>query len=88
MQKLCPVCGKEKDNIGPKIVGKAINDTPRLTSKEDVIETKEMCQECCESLKSDLNEVVHKCLSPSCDAILFISGKMSSDSEARGVSRY
>jgi len=34
-----------------------------------------------------LDELVQKCLNPSCGAILFVSGKMAPDTEHRGVDR-
>lgn len=82
MKKQCPSCGKEKDSVGPKIVGKTKAEDHRLISENDVLVTKIMCQECYESL-----DRVQKCLNPNCDAILFITGRLAPDTEQRGVDR-
>ncbi len=37
--------------------------------------------------KDDLDEKAQPCLNPDCDAILFVSGKMSPDTDARGIDR-
>jgi DNA-directed RNA polymerase subunit RPC12/RpoP len=34
-----------------------------------------------------LDERIQKCLNPKCGAILFVSGKMAPDTDARGVDR-
>lgn len=34
-----------------------------------------------------LNKRVQRCLNPNCGAVLFVSGKMNSDTEDRGVDR-
>jgi len=36
---------------------------------------------------NELDERVQKCLNPNCGAVLFVSGKMKSNTEHRGVNR-
>lgn len=86
MSNKCPCCGKEKDNIGPKIVAKTTSKDPRLASKKDVLITKVMCQDCYDSLKAS-DEFAQKCLNPDCGNILFISGRLGPDTDMRGVDR-
>lgn len=51
----CPCCGKEKENVGPKIVGKVKSEDPRLSMSNDTLVTKVMCQECCDILNARKN---------------------------------
>jgi hypothetical protein len=86
MNNKCPCCGKEKGNIGPKIIGKAKSNDPRLRFPNDVLLTKVMCNDCYDPLKKS-DELAQKCLNPACESILFISGKMDPDIDMRGVDR-
>ena len=36
---------------------------------------------------NELNEQIQRCLNPNCRAVLFVSGKMDSDTEHKGVNR-
>ena len=56
MLKKCLICGKEKNDVGPKVVGKTKANDPRLTAQNDVLITKVMCQDCYESLKDNNND--------------------------------
>jgi len=38
-------------------------------------------------LNDILDEVVHKCLNPDCNTVLFISGKISQEAEIKGIDR-
>lgn len=49
--KVCPLCKKEKSTVGPKIIAKTKTNNPRLSSQNDVLLTKIMCQGCLEELK-------------------------------------
>jgi len=82
----CPCCNKEKDSVGPKIVGKAKSKGSHLATPNDAFITKIMCQDCHDVFKAS-GEFAQKCLNPMCDNILFISGRLGPDTEMRGVDR-
>ena len=44
--KICSICKKEKENVGPKPFGKGYSDDPRLAAPDDVILSKIMCDDC------------------------------------------
>lgn len=87
MSKKCSICGKENKTVGPKIIAKTKSKDKRLLSKNDALATKIICQECYDSLKSNSDERIQKCLNPECDNILFISGKLGQDTDMQGIDR-
>ena len=82
----CSFCGQKKDNVSPKIVAKTTSQDPRLASKNDVLITKVICQDCYDFLKAS-DEFAKKCLNPNCNSILFISGRLDADADMRGIDR-
>jgi len=86
MGKTCPSCGKEKETVGPKVIGKSKSNDPRSMSLNDVLITKVICQDCYDSLKAS-NAFAQKCFNQNCDNILFVSGRLGPDTDMRGVDR-
>lgn len=82
MKKECPVCKKDKEGVGPKIVGKAKSSDPRLRSENDALSTKIMCRDCYESI-----DRIQKCLNPNCNATLYITGRIVPNTDIIGVDR-
>lgn len=48
----CPICRREKENVGPKIIGKTKSEDRRLPLPNEALITKVMCQDCYDSLKA------------------------------------
>ena len=53
--KKCPICGKLKEGVGPKVIGHGYSNDPRLASPTDIIKNKVMCNDCRAKLKEGEN---------------------------------
>ena len=61
MKNKCPICGKEKDNVGPKIIGKRyIDPKPPFTKRQLILDHAIMCEDCLRDYKQGKFEVKDK----------------------------
>lgn len=48
---ICPLCKQEKENVGPKIIGKEYVNEEKFNNETLIVKNVVMCNECLEMLK-------------------------------------
>jgi hypothetical protein len=51
MKNVCPICKKEEDTVGPKVIGSSKIIDPRFNNIQQSLETVVMCNNCLEDYK-------------------------------------
>lgn len=51
MKQECPICKKQKENVGPKIIGSRKIDDPRFVQKRFMQNRVVMCEDCLKDYK-------------------------------------
>lgn len=60
MKRICPICKKEREDVGPKIVGQYYQKDPRFVNQQQYLKTVVMCDECLKKLKRGEIEIVER----------------------------
>lgn len=53
MKQVCPICKKDKEKVGPKLIGSRKTRDPRFVQEQTYLETVVMCEDCLKDYKED-----------------------------------